>query len=419
MNNQTATTNFYQLREVYNFAKITKVNFKQLCENLSSFDDFEKLKKSYENGYIEPQEFIDVQYLSDNDFYYNTDYYVETYEGDICHVDEVYYCEYYEQYTSEDIYTVHIGRHEYSYSNRAIERKGLYLYNGEYYDFEALDRHNLVIMHNGDIESADDVYFWESDNEYHYEPEPRETYVRDYHNDTRTRYVNFTENPKFYIGFEIEKEDQDVKESIEIDDFEEENPNWRKEKDGSLDNESGYELISPCYELNPELIRKDIEESQTIVEHINAAKSNACGGHINVSEAGLTGIQLFEKIQGYTPLFHALYYKRIDKSYSKGKANKDLKTSTDKFQSVKIHSNRVEYRIVSAVPNLNTLIWRAKLMEFILNNQTDSPIKAFRNIQTKLKPLLSEMYPSKEKFEELIDRVVEFTEKFENLTLKK
>jgi hypothetical protein len=58
-------------------------------------------------------------------------------------------------------------------------------------------------------------------------------------------------------------------------------------------------------------------------------------------------------------------------------------------------------------------------MEFILNNPTDSPIKAFRNIQTKLNPLLSEMYETKEKFEELIDRVVEFTEKFENLTLKK
>lgn len=423
MENQTLiySVPFSQLRKIYNFCKEEKINFKEFAEAIDNYDNFLKLKKSIFEGRISVSDYLNNNYLEDKSYYYDSDYYVNTMEGDICHTDDVYFCEYYEEYTSEETSTVYIGsrRNEKSYCQRAIDRETLYLApDGDYYDYEALCNSNYVIMENGDIEDLDSVYYWESDGEYHYEPEPTEQYVRDYHHDTSVKKVTFSENPKFFIGFEIEKEDKEVKESIDIDDFEDENPNWRKEKDGSLDDESGYELISPCYELNVDEIKKDIESSKTIVEHINAKKSNSCGGHINISESGLTGKELFEKIEGYTPLFHALYYKRTETRYSKGKSNKDLKESGEKFQSVKIHSNRVEYRIVSAVPNLNTLLWRARLLKYILENPTDSPIRAFHYIQNGLKPLLAEMYPN-EKINVLFERVIEFTEKYENIKLSK
>jgi len=62
--------------------------------------------------------------------------------------------------------------------------------------------------------------------------------------------ISFSESPKYYIGYEIEKEDTDVKLSININDFENKCYGWKKEKDGSLDCEKGYELISPKLELN-------------------------------------------------------------------------------------------------------------------------------------------------------------------------
>lgn len=423
MKNQTLiyTVPFSQLRDIYNFCKHEKANFKELAEAIDTYDNFLKLKESVIEGYISVSDYLNCNYLEGYSYYYDSNYYVNTMEGDIEHIDNVYFCEYYEEYTSEETSVVYLGsrRKSKNYSAKAIEGLNLYCApDGDYYDCDALYNSGYVIMPNGEIEDVDNVYYWESDGEYHYDPEPSEQYVREYHHDTSVKKVTFSEDPKFFIGFEIEKEDKEVKESIDIDDFEDENPNWRKERDGSLDDESGYELISPCYELNIDEIKKDIESSSTIVEHINAEKSNRCGGHINISESGLTGRELFEKIEGYTPLFHALYYKRTETRYSKGKSNKDLKESGEKFQSVKIHSNRVEYRIVSAVPNLNTLLWRARLLKYIVENPTASPTRAFYYIQNGLKPLLSEMYPN-EKINVLFERVIEFTEKYENIKLSK
>ena len=314
------------------FANTKEPILKNLPKTIDTYDDFLKLKVSVIEGYISISDYLHNMYIESDSYYYDSNYYVETMEGDIEYIDNVYFCGYYEEYTSEETSTVYIGtrRNVKNYSAKAIEGLNLYLApDGDYYDCDALYNSGYVIMPNGDIEDIDNVFYWESDGEYHYKPEPTEQYVRDYHHDTSVKKVTLSDSPKFFVGFEIEKEDKEVKESIDIDDFEDENPNWRKEKDGSLDDESGYELISPCYELNIDEIKKDIESSSTIVEHINAEKSNRCGGHINISESGLTGRELFEKIEGYTPLFHALYYKRTETRYSKGKSNKDLKESSE------------------------------------------------------------------------------------------
>jgi hypothetical protein len=93
-----------------------------------------------------------------------------------------------------------------------------------------------------------------------------------------------------------------------------------------------------------------------------------------------------------------------------------LQEENEKYQAIRIHSNRIEYRIVSAVPNIDTLIWRTRLIEYILNNKTENPKEAFFKVNTSpLKDLLMEMYP--DNFDQLINRLVKFTLQFENINL--
>ena len=281
-----------------------------------------------------------------------------------------------------------------------------------------MERYDLCLTEDtNEVMSTDDAFYSDEDGCWY--SEENEKYLRGYHDsNVSSEPVTFSEEPKFFIGFEIEKEDQDVKQSIVIRDFEKSCKGWKKERDGSLSDKSGFELISPCYELDSKKISQDIKNNEIILNHINAKhNTDTCGGHINISQKDLSGSELFEKIQGYTPLIHALYYKRIDKRFSKGKSNKDLKVENEKYQSVKIHGNRVEYRIVSAVPNFDTLMWRSKLFEIILNNQTASVTEGFFKCFTVLKSHLEEMYPTKEAFDKLINRVVDFTANYEGINL--
>lgn len=391
------------------------------------FIDSEKLNYlicSLNEGLLTVDEAINGEFLFDYNRYYSSDEYVFTYDSEIISKNEAIFCEYKEEWFPEnECQRVYIGEDRLWYSDVAIERLrrngDLFRYNREFYDNEALNYHDLVICQDTDnILNRDDAYFNENEGCY-YEERPEE-YVRDYHNDTNVHKVTFTENPKFFIGYEIEKEDQDVKESMLIDEFEESCPEWRKEKDGSLSDNKGYELVSPCFELNTDEIKKVISSDDVLMSHVNAKiDTDTCGGHINISEKGLTGKELFEKIEGYTPLFHALYYKRIDKNWSKAKSNKELKDCREKYQSVRIHSNRCEYRIISAVPNLDTLMWRTELFNIILNNPTSCVETAFYKCHTILKSHLEQMYSTPEKFDVLMSRVIKYTESYEGIVIDK
>jgi len=407
-------------REILTFIAENKTTKDEFLATVENAEQFEKIKRSINEDFCKFKHLVNEETIEDASHYYFQEWYSETLEGNIGYNDDLNFCDYYEQYTEDDVYTVYIGRNEYRFSMKAIRNTDeLTEYCGEYYDQDALNRNDLVFCEDdNEIHSIDDLYFWESDGCYHLEEEEddSEEYVNGYH-DGGYKTKTFSDKPQFFIGFEIEKEDKEVKESIYINDFKEKLPLWRKERDGSLDDESGFELISPTYELNIEEIKKDIKKSNTLLNHINASKSKSCGGHINISEDGLTGYELFNNLKGYTPLFHALYYGRVDKNYSKGKSNEKLLSDNEKYQSIKIHSNRVEYRIISAVPNFDVLMWRAELMEFILNNQTECTKDAFFKLNTTLLPLIKKTYNTPEKLNALIDRVIQYTLQFENVTL--
>jgi hypothetical protein len=374
--------------------------------------------RSIERGYVCLEEIIDDDYFNSDGYLYSSEDYVIDRNGNVLDRQDAFYCEGLEEYVDyDDTVTVYENRDELRFSRIWAERNCDYIYyEGDYYDDDALDRHGIVwVSDTQEYAHQDNVYWCEDDDCYY--SEEREEFVRGYHNGSYQS-ITFNNKSKYKIGYEIEKEDETVRNSIRVSDFEREtNGYWRKERDGSLCDDSGYELISPTFEFDVDKIFKHIEDNEQLVAHINASHSYSCGGHIHLSEKDLNGDELFNKIKGYTPLFYALYYGRVNKSYCKGKKNEDLRNENEKYQAIKIHHDRVEFRIISAVPNVETLKWRTKLLMMILQNPTDDIIKAYYNVDTKFTKLLKQVY-SDEKLTEVKERFIKFTREFEQLEIK-
>jgi len=159
------------------------------------------------------------------------------------------------------------------------------------------------------------------------------------------------------IGFEIEKEDESALMSYDAHTLLEDT-GWFKERDGSLDDDTGY------------------------------------GGHIHIGN-GDSGSTLFDKMSPWIPLIYSLYDGRIGGEYCKVKKNDDIKHHTEKYQAVRIFDNRIELRIISAVPNVETLLWRRDLMRMIMNNLDWTPMKIVNQLldpKSELYALLHKQY---------------------------
>lgn len=304
-------------------------------------------------------------------YFFNCEYFVVTREGDIADAESTNFCEYYQQYTNENTYKVYINRNETEwYSETAIENSGCLEYQGAYYHPDSWGYFDLTCPEDEPDTLYEILYLYEHGDGYYYTYPKSEIYVDSYHSDTSVKYFDYNASAKsiFNVGFEIEKEDLSVKESIYLDDFKDKTGDiWRKEKDGSLNNDSGFELISPVFPLNKSLIIDYIKNNQILLEHINADYSSSCGGHIHISIKHFTGEELFSHISCFMPLLYALYPSRAKNTYTQSKPKSLMQKSSDKYQSVKIWSNRIEIRIFPAVKNIENLAFRIDLINYILD----------------------------------------------------
>ena len=254
---------------------------------------------------------------------------------------------------------------------------------------------------------------WESG--YHdYEDDESEANNADYHHLTRVN--KFDSSAKFTVGFEIEKEDSDMV-STDYDDLYY-NTKWIKERDGSLDDDIGYELVSPAFNLYDDMLDQDINNNRVLRDLINADKSSRCGGHINIGSSIYNTTQLFEGLSGFFPLLYAMYEGRLDKTYSKAKKKHEY-YNRDKYSSIYIKDHVVEIRIPSAVIDVKNLLWRRDLVRIMVDNINKSELQVLRmmlNEKSKLHIHLRKVY-SLDVIISKIKKFIKYSDEFNNKKL--
>jgi len=142
---------------------------------------------------------------------------------------------------------------------------------------------------------------------------------------------------------------------------------WTKEKDASLNDKTGFELISPVYDLYGTLHEEDIEGSNMLKQHIDGGHSGTCGGHIHIASKNHGVEELFELSSGFFPVLYSLYVNRLHAGYAQAKKKHEY-LNRDKKSSIYVRHDTLEFRIFPAVKSVKNLMWRVGLLRIIMSN---------------------------------------------------
>ena len=219
---------------------------------------------------------------------------------------------------------------------------------------------------------------------------------------------------KFKVGFEIEKECSD---GCRHDNHEIYRASkWVKERDGSLDGDIGYELVSSTYNLfNDDFINQAQALEAQFPKLINGHTSKSCGGHIHFSKADTMGTDLLESVCGYLPILYSIYQHRIGKSYCEVKEKEQMKESDNKYQAVRVMRSRIEFRIFPAVKNLSTLEWRLGLIRIMAKSPSSDAIATINKLtdsRTELYKHFAKIF-SKSIIMQRAQKALEYAKKFD------
>ena len=282
----------------------TKKTFKELRHIVAL------IHESIINGYLD-ENYKDIPIeniiLTNSGYYSNIEDCVEI-QGEYLHSDmdgdDYVMDEIDNEYIFEsDSICVDNGRHNY-YTHKDKLRNSnynIYLYNGEYIDEDYIDRCNLVWTNDGELRDSDDVYYWESDGEYHITPEEEEEetgLIESYSYKPRPNYFltnneSFNDSPLFMgIELEIENEKQ-ITSNGELSNILESSHLYFK-TDGSLDN--GFEIVS--HPLSFSWIQENKDKFTKMLESIKnngfrSYDSTTCGMHIHLSKKNFGAWHLY------------------------------------------------------------------------------------------------------------------------------
>jgi hypothetical protein len=222
---------------------------------------------------------------------------------------------------------------------------------------------------------------------------------------------------KFTIGLEIEKEDGHAYnigyESLFND------TSWVKESDSSLCDETGYELVSPVYDLFSKDLDKDLKEDERLRTLIEAEYSDDCGGHINIGSSIFTPMQLFYGFKGFLPLLYSIWSTRLSNTYSTAEKSHDYVSGSR--SAIHIKGNVLEIRLASAVISVKNMLWRRDLVRIMANNINKSEKEVLRMMLNKKSILhrhLRKVY-SMERFRKRCDDFVRYAEAYNDVKLDK
>ncbi len=234
--------------------------------------------------------------------------------------------------------------------------------NGDWYiDEDACRRDGYVYDDNIDEWVNEDDYDGGDDDE-----EDDDASVRSYHHYTRVEMFG-RNRPKYTLGLEVEKEDRDAKVLNDASDIYDATK-WCHERDGSLDQYKGFELVSPIFDLyDTDTLTKNFNHPM-IKPLIDAKYSERCGGHINVASTEYTPDQLANGFLGFMPLLYSIYESRINRDYSRAKDKHKYFAERGKYSAMYIKDHLVELRIFPAVKNVDNLMWRVGLVRIMVEN---------------------------------------------------
>jgi hypothetical protein len=185
--------------------------------------------------------------------------------------------------------------HENKYLNGAND---IYKFNGEYIDDNYIDRNNLVWTYEGGLYHIDDVYYWESDGEYHLHPEPKEGCIENYSFKPMPKYFltcneSYKDSPLFMgIELEIENEKNSISNGAMSEILDDSHLYFKT--DGSLSD--GFEIVT--HPLTFEWIKENKSNFSQMLESIKSNgfrsyDSTTCGMHIHLSKKNFGAWHLY------------------------------------------------------------------------------------------------------------------------------
>jgi hypothetical protein len=187
----------------------------------------------------------------------------------------------------------------------------IFRYNGEWIDSNYMERNSLVHDSDGNIRDIDDVYYWESDCEYHDEPENEEEDDDDDEDDSDMdsacinsysyrplmkfhKLSNENENTPFFgIELEVERKNSNgLKHRYMAGLIDHEH--WYFKTDGSLTD--GFEIVTHPMTFNyiKQSEKTFTDSMKLLVENgYNSYDANTCGMHIHISKNNFTTWHLY------------------------------------------------------------------------------------------------------------------------------
>ncbi len=240
---------------------------------------------------------------------------------------------------------------------------------------------------DSDVAEELNLYYWEEDGDYHTESEPDANDLFDYHSGNR-HFDNEARNAEWRIAYEVEKEDDHYRSCESAHDCFD-RTRWAKERDGSLCDSTGFEFISPVFDM----FNVTADTFRNVEGYINADYSKDCGGHINISHITMIPREVYDSIKSYMPMLYALYNGRVKNTYCPAISKHN--SANDKYGAVYIKDSRLEFRIFSAVKNVTNILWRTELIKYMVSNRNVSEAQVLKNMldgRSKLHSLLRQVY---------------------------
>lgn len=182
------------------------------------------------------------------------------------------------------------------------------------------------------------------------------------------------------FGYECEKEDREAKISSDPHELHRQ-LGFCKESDGSLNSWSGYELVSPVYDLYGDKHEEHLNDPR-IKTLVNGSYGRSCGGHIHIGSSMYTPEQIFSGLSSFMPLLYSLYKKRMTEDYARTK-KKYQYYNREKRSSVYIQSRTCEFRIFPAIKSCENLLWRVKLLQIMVRNFNSSEREVLKMLTNK------------------------------------